>query len=214
MTVLYNEFDPYPAQWLRNLGAAGHIARGHVDDRSILELTPNAFRHYTQVHLFAGIGGWSHALRLAGWDDARSVWTVSCPCQPFSQAGKGKGFADERHLWPKVNDLIGECRPEHIFGEQVASPDGIAWLDLVQSALEAKGYAFGAVVLAAAGFGAPHQRHRIFFTAKRMADAYHAELEGRVGVPECADQRPIGEDSLAGGLAYPNSAGWIEGQLT
>ena len=31
----YNEIDPYAAQWLRNLIAAGHIPAGVVDERSI-----------------------------------------------------------------------------------------------------------------------------------------------------------------------------------
>jgi DNA (cytosine-5)-methyltransferase 1 len=31
----YNEIDPYCAQWLRNLIAAGHIADGDVDQRDI-----------------------------------------------------------------------------------------------------------------------------------------------------------------------------------
>lgn len=39
MTAYYNEFDPYAAQWLRNLIAAGHIAPGDVDERSIEAMT-------------------------------------------------------------------------------------------------------------------------------------------------------------------------------
>ena len=31
------------------------------------------------------------ALRAAGWRDDRPVWTGSCPCQPFSAAGKQVG---------------------------------------------------------------------------------------------------------------------------
>ncbi len=119
--ALYNEIDPFAAQWLRNLIAAGHIAPGEVDERSIEDVTPDDLRGFTQCHFFAGIGVWSHSLRLAGWPDDRPVWTGSCPCQPFSAAGKGDGFADERHLWPHFFHLISERRPQHVFGEQVAA---------------------------------------------------------------------------------------------
>ena len=46
---------------------------------------------HQRVHFFAGIGGWDYALQLAGWPIDRPVWTGSCPCQPFSTAGKQKG---------------------------------------------------------------------------------------------------------------------------
>lgn len=159
----YNEIDPHAAQWLRNLSDAGLIAFGDVDERDIRDIAPNDLRGYTQCHFFAGIGVWSYALRLAGWPDDRPVWTGSPPCQPFSAAGRGAGVADERHLWPHFHHLIGECRPEQLFGEQVASKDGLGWLDLVQSDMEGTGYAGGAVDLCAAGVGAPHIRQRQFF---------------------------------------------------
>jgi len=161
----YNEIDPYAAQWLRNLIAAGHIAPGDVDERSIEDVHPDDLRPYTQCHFFAGIGVWSLALRLAGWPDDRPVWTGSCPCQPFSAAGKGAGFDDERHLWPAWHHLIAQCRPPVVFGEQVASKDADPWIDLVQDDLEALGYALGAVPFPAAGVGAPHIRDRLYWVA-------------------------------------------------
>ena len=171
----YNENDPHAAQWLRNLIAMGEIAPGEVDERSILDVTPDDLRNFTQCHFFAGIGIWSYALRLAGWPDDRPVWTGSCPCQPFSAAGKGDGFADERHLWPAWHWLIGECRPPRIYGEQVADRGGLAWLDLVLADLEGTGYAAGALDLCSAGVGAPHKRQRLHL----MADAESQRLLGR-----------------------------------
>lgn len=161
----YNEIDPFAAQWLRNLIAGGHIAPGEVDERSIEDVTPDDLRGFTQCHFFAGIGVWSHSLRLAGWPDDKPVWTGSCPCQPFSAAGKGDGFADERHLWPHFFHLISERRPQHVFGEQVAAGNSNIWFDLVQADLEGVGYAFGLVPFAAAGVGAPHIRERAYWVA-------------------------------------------------
>lgn len=161
----YNEIDPFAAQWLRNLIASGHIAPGEVDERSIEDVTPDDLRGFTQCHFFAGIGVWSHSLRLAGWPDDKPVWTGSCPCQPFSAAGKGDGFADERHLWPHFFHLISDRRPQHVFGEQVASGNANTWFDLVQADLEGMGYAFGLVPFAAAGVGAPHIRERAYWVA-------------------------------------------------
>lgn len=161
----YNEIDPFAAQWLRNLIAAGHIAPGEVDERSIEDVTPYDLRGFTQCHFFAGIGVWSHSLRLAEWPDDRPVWTGSCPCQPFSAAGKGDGFADERHLWPHFFHLISECRPQHVFGEQVAAGNANAWFDLVQADLEGMDYAFGLVPFTSASIGAPHIRERAYWVA-------------------------------------------------
>ncbi len=174
MTSYYNEIDPYAAQWLCNLIEAGHIAPGVVDTRSIEDVRPSDLAGFTQCHFFAGIGVWSYALRRAGWADDRPVWTGSCPCQPFSSAGQGAGFADERHLWPAWHYLIRECKPAAIFGEQVASKDAEPWLDLVQDDMEGMGYAFGAIPFPSAGVGAPHIRDRLYFVA-------HAANSGRLG---------------------------------
>ncbi len=149
--AFYNEYDSHAAEWLRNLIKAGLIAPGIVDQRSIAEITPEDLDGFVQCHFFAGIGLWSYGLRQAGWADDRPIWTGSCPCQPFSAAGKQKGFTDDRHLWPVwFNNLITQCRPAVVAGEQVAS--ALDWFDLVSHDLEGADYAVGAVDICAPGF--------------------------------------------------------------
>ena len=165
MNAYYNEIDTYAVQWLKNLIAEGLIAPGDVDDRPIQEVKPDDLKGYTQCHFFAGIAGWSLALRLAGWPDDRPVWTGSCPCQPFSGAGRRKGAADERHLWPAFFRLIAECQPSTVFGEQVAGKLGLEWLAAIRLDLEDVGYACGATDLPVASIGAPHKRNRLYWVA-------------------------------------------------
>ncbi len=193
MSVYYNEFDPFAAAWLRELMKDGQIPEGVVDERSITEVTPDDVRGFTQCHFFAGIGGWAYALNLAGWG-AEPVWSGSCPCQPFSAAGKGGGTDDKRHLWPEFARLIRECLPSTIFGEQVGSPLGLAWLDAVSADLEAAGYAVGAIDLGAAGVGAPHLRQRLWFVANAES------ANGQVSVCERGSQQAMPESGRASGL--------------
>jgi len=161
----YNEWDSFAAEWLKQLIKDGLIPDGEVDSRSIADVEPSDLKGFTQCHFFAGIGGWSRALQLAGWSPDRPVWTGSPPCQSFSTAGKGKGKDDERHLWPVFFNLIRECQPPTVFGEQVAAAIRFGWLDDLQIDFEKEGYAAGAFVLPSGGIGAPHKRDRLFFVA-------------------------------------------------
>jgi DNA (cytosine-5)-methyltransferase 1 len=186
VSAYYNEIDPYAAQWLRNLIKAGHIADGEVDTRSIVDVAPDDLRGFTQAHFFAGIGGWSHALRLAGWPDDRPIWTGSCPCQPFSVAGKGAGVDDPRHLWPHFFRLIAAVRPPVVMGEQVAGAAGYGWLDGVRADLEAEGYASRGVDIPACAVDAPHIRSRLYWVASDVGDTNNERLEGR-GSAQCGE---------------------------
>ena len=189
----YNDNEPFVCEWLTNLIAHGLIPPGKVDCRSITDVKSKDLKGYTQCHFFAGIAGWPLAFEIAGWPDDRPVWSASCPCPPFSVAGKQTGcpecqskniiwdpgttgqavcsdcdcewFADARHLWPEVWRLAAECRPRHIFGEQVASPQGLEWLAGVRGSMEILGYAVGATDLPAASVGAPHIRQRLWWMA-------------------------------------------------
>ena len=173
----YNEWDNFAAEWLRELIKDGLIPDGEVDTRSIADVRPEDLKGFTQCHFFAGIGGWSRALQLAGWSPDRPVWTGSPPCQPFSTAGKQSGKDDLRHLWPAFFNLIRECSPPTIFGEQVASAIRFGWLDDLQRDLEAEGYAAAAVVLPGGAVSAPHKRDRLFFVANSN-DKRHEWSEG------------------------------------
>ena len=202
MTAYYNEFDPKAAAWLRELISDGLIAQGEVDERSIIEVHPNDLTDFEQCHFFAGIGGWSYALRLAQYPDNKPVWTASLPCQPFSTAGKGLGKQDERHLLPHFLELVKKCKPDTIFGEQVERAIGHGWLDDLQATMEAEGYAIGHCVLGAHSVNAAHIRQRLYW----VADSYEQGLEGRERT-ECTDKLTLGENSLVDGMGISNSAG-------
>jgi len=188
LDVYYNEFEAYPAQWLRNLCAAGELPDGDIDERDIKDLKANDVENYRQAHFFAGIGGWPYALQLAGFPDDVICWTGSCPCQPFSTAGAGLGTADERHLWPTWYELIKDCLPTIIFGEQVAPKAGRDWLAVVRSDLETLGYGVGAADISAAGIGSPQIRQRLWWVA--YADSTRPYRPEKVAPVSCSN----GED--------------------
>lgn len=190
----YNEFDPKMAAWLRGLIEDKLIPNGYVDERSITEVRPLDLKGYTQCHFFCGLAGWPLSLQRAGWPSDRPIWTGSCPCQPFSVAGTGKGVDDHRHLAPVFLDLVGECRPPTVVGEQVASAAGRQWYAGIRAHLERMGYASGCADLCSpcagedaegwivrgdtAGWerivmGSPNIRQRLYWVAtdQRVADS-------------------------------------------
>lgn len=114
------------------------------------------------------------------------------PCQPFSQAGKGKGDEDPRHLFPFIKDGISACRPslvvlENVDGISSAKLKGDHWNDPagtpvllhVLRELERVGYRATAVPTSASEVGAPHQRNRWFIIG--VADEQCKGLEGHAG---------------------------------
>lgn len=168
--VIYlNEHDPFAADWIRNLYPAAT-----VDTRSITDVQAADVRDFRRAHFFAGVAGWELALELAGWPDDWPIWSGSCPCQPFSAAGKRQGVEDERHLWPEFFRLIRECRPAVVVGEQVASSE------VVGTQLEA---AFAAAVRRGDYAAANKCANQLVKTASlgsepRWLDGIFADLEG------------------------------------
>jgi DNA (cytosine-5)-methyltransferase 1 len=215
----YNDIDKNACAWLRELIAAGHLPPGDVDERSILEIKADELRGYDQCHFFAGVGFWSLALQWAGLGTTPGIWTGSCPCQPFSCAGARRGTADERHLWPVFRDLIVVCRPAVVFGEQVASaavvgkvgrgaakPAVPVWLDGVRADMAEAHYAFGAVIVPAAGVGSPNIRQRVYWVAEAIGWGCAARRS-----PTPGQTRRNVQPEQRGGACWPPNAGRAPG---
>lgn len=175
----YNEYHAGACDWLEELIRLGLIPAGFVDRRSVEDVRPSDLAGVTRADFFAGIGGWAEALRLAGHATTKGIWTGSPPCQPFSVAGRKLGFKDPRHLAPQFLDLVAECRPVWLFGEQVSRAVKLGWAEFVQDALGKAGYISAFAVLPAAGVGSPHKRERIFFGAYLLANAYSGDGIGQ-----------------------------------
>ncbi|QNO11969.1 DNA cytosine methyltransferase [Escherichia phage vB_EcoS_fTaEco03] len=204
----YNEWDKGAAAWLRELIKQGHIPFGVVDERSITEVRPEDLDGFTQCHFFAGIGGWPLALRLSGVPEDAPLWTGSPPCQPFSTAGKQLGQFDQRHLAPVFLDLISECRPPVIFGEQVAAAIAKSWMCDLQTHLEREDYAVGFAVLPACSVGAPHKRNRLFFGAQQLANTVCEQLGG--SRPSGQERGPQSANRGISGTANPPNGFWSD----
>lgn len=96
------------------------------------------------------------------------IITGGFPCQPYSNAGLGKGTADERHKWPAMLRAIREIQAPFIVGENVRGlvnwNEGLVF-DEIQTDLENEGYEVLPLLLPSYGKNRDHKRERIFFIA-------------------------------------------------
>ena len=152
--------------------------------------------------------------------DRITVLTGGFPCQPFSLAGKRKGAADDRYLWPAMLDIIRQVRSTWIIGENVI---GIASMvlpgtvtkmedettlqeeehrvieteeqrfviDSICEDLEQAGYSVQPLVIPACSIGAPHKRDRVWFVA-RLDEARTASDTSRLGCHDGSSDRQGG----------------------
>lgn len=183
MTAYYNDNNPYVAQWLKNLVSKGLIAKGDVDDRSITDVRASELVGYRQCHFFAGIGGWSYALRLARWPDNRAVWTASCPCPPWSRARVWHrhylGKNDDRDLWPAFFKLVKIRQPAVVIGEQVAGIKVQPWVDRLRRNMEGQDYNVEVEKKRSRDCGGPQVRTRLFFSADLGRKGKSGSIKGR-----------------------------------
>lgn len=152
--------------------------------------------------------------------DRITVLTGGFPCQPFSLAGKRKGAADDRYLWPAMLDIIRQVRPTWIIGENVI---GIASMvlpgtvtkmedetnllsedhrvieteeqrfviDRICEDLEQAGYSVQPLIIPACSIGAPHKRDRVWFVA-RINETRTAPDTSRLGCYDGSSNRQGG----------------------
>ena len=134
------------------------------------------------------------------WRDRVDVLTGGFPCQPFSLAGKRKGTADDRYLWPAMLGVVRTVRPRWVVGENVLGivnwSQGMVF-EQVCADLEAAGYEVQAYLIPAAGVGAPHIRYRTWFVAHRgdaRAESSWQERFGAIVAGSTADARACSAD--------------------
>ena len=151
------------------------------------------------------------------WQGQIDILTGGFPCQPFSSAGQRLGANDDRYLWPEMLRVIRQIQPTFVIGENVAGILSMVQpseevkvgsttslfdenndiykkeqqfvVETVCSDLEREGYAVQPFVIPACAVGAPHQRDRVWFVARRnvptpTADTLH---EGVLRRP-CVDE--------------------------
>lgn len=121
-------------------------------------------KHWPEVELHGDIK------EIKGTDIERpDILIGGYPCQPYSEAGKQRGAADDRHLWPEFKRLIEEIRPNWVIGENVSNHVELG-LDDVLSDLETIGYTAQAFIIPSCAVQAPHQRDRVFVVANSSSE--------------------------------------------
>jgi DNA (cytosine-5)-methyltransferase 1 len=127
------------------------------------------------------------------------------PCQPHSLAGRRKGTADARWLWPEFKRVIGAVRPSLVFIENVPGLRTTGLRDVLVD-LSRLGFDAEWDCFSAAEVGAPHIRRRLFVLAysDRLAlGLQHGRSRGASGAGEAVARL----DGLDRNVANPVRAG-------
>lgn len=108
------------------------------------------------------------------------LFTAGIPCQPASCAGKRRGSADHRWLWPRTLEAISAYHPRWIILENVCGflslEQGVEF-ECVLLALESEGYAVQTLVIPACAVGARHRRNRIWIIAHSNGDGLQRTIQ-------------------------------------
>jgi DNA (cytosine-5)-methyltransferase 1 len=181
-TVGFCEIEPY-AQRVLAKNFLAHPASNGRRPRPVLEPETQSGRSFADKPSIFGDIRTLDGKQFAGV----SLITGGFPCQPFSCAGKRRGTADDRHLWPEMLRVIAEARPAWVLGENVAGIINME-LDAVLSDLEGIGYACRPFVIPACGVDARHRRNRVWIVAYR--DEQGSQGRNGAELRERAAQRP------------------------
>ncbi len=135
------EWDPYCCQVLRERAAEGWFPGLHVFEGDV------------------------RVFPASDWKGRVDIIHAGFPCQPHSVAGKRKGHADDRNLWPEVVRVVGEIRPPLVFLENVPGIISNGFVGFVLNDLADLRYDARWTLLGADQVGATHRRDRWFCLA-------------------------------------------------
>lgn len=140
------------------LERAGMVTVGQVEIDPACRLV--LARHWPDVPRHNDVRTAVEWLRQTGL--TADVVSGGFPCQPFSPAGKGKGAADPRHLWPSMMDVIEEVRPRYVIGENSPRLLRHSAFRSILADLSQLRYVVEWSIVSACAMGAPHMRKRLF----------------------------------------------------
>ncbi len=146
--------------------------------------------HFPNVELYGDIRATDFTVYRGQCD----VITGGFPCQPFSIAGKRKGTADNRFLWPEMLRAISEIKPSWVIAENVyglvTQQKGLVF-ERVLTDLEALGYEAQTFIVPACAKGAPHRRDRVWVIG-------HAQHNGLNAAKDTGSGNKRGNHNKAG----------------
>jgi DNA (cytosine-5)-methyltransferase 1 len=151
------------------------------------------------------------------WSDENSsritVLTGGFPCQPFSQAGRRKGTADDRYLWGEMFEAIRIIKPDWVVAENVRGlitiQNGLVFEGIL-SDLESEGYAVQTFIIPACAVGAPHRRDRVWIVAHSTGKRCDNWADNRQERPVLSDENRNAEKDKSTGEKWKRGVGEVD----
>jgi DNA (cytosine-5)-methyltransferase 1 len=193
-TILHCEIDPFCQKVLKKHWLDTPIVKDVNDVEEIKRIVTDASGRHGD--------GWAESRdrgARGAWIPDSLILTAGFPCQPFSAAGRRRGKADDRYLWPQTLAVIAAIRPDWVLLENVAGllsmvfPDSqvdvasqgsflsvpndeIADYDTISGGIDRDlrqaGYETLWLLIPACGVGAPHRRDRVWIVANSSSNGY------------------------------------------
>lgn len=186
-----------------------HIALSSLGCKCVFaaEIDANARKTYRQNFMTSGLDLENNFAQDITTVDIKSIpqFDILCagfPCQPFSQAGKKKGFTEARGtLFFNIAEIIKEKQPKSFFLENVRhllNHDAGNTFECIRRIITKDlGYSFYYKIIKASDFGLPQHRPRLFMVGfrepcdfqfpeplplnKTMSDIFNAECDKDIG---------------------------------
>ena len=137
---------------------------------------------------------WSDLTTFDGrrWRGCVDIISAGIPCQPFSVAGKRKGFEDDRWIWDDVERIIRDVGPRFVFLENVPGINRSGLPSILRTLAEG-GFNAEWDLFRASDVGAPHKRERWFLLADSERELARFDKPGRRNGQGRADQAEPGQ---------------------